>query len=496
MKKFFSFRVAALVSVSVFLFGCETEIEVPVPVPGPSTAIICDVVARSFAQLRDYLEDPKVSVVGLEGEIYLTGSLTIPSGKTLYIVGGYLDTNGRRLDIKGSVYVGYGAALASISTNGKVSIEGGNITVLYGGILLVENNDKILGPYLYAALGTNAVTVDGGTLIIKELWDISSIKIVFPSVKKGELDVEKLKYGAYIMPSDIAAIAGISEDRMLRVPLTSGKTETEESLTIPKGLTLIINQDLAKVETLEIKGVLATYDDITISSEKTLTVNGELAMIGATSTLTVENDVEISGVLTLGKGGMLATTVDGTVKFGNTTFSGTGVWTADAIGDDTDNTSLSIISSGTEAAIIFNGNDSQAGVLIANGTPLITQAAVQDNAFYIYDYVVIYLAGTASEKAGQITLESGADPGLLLFFDDTSIVLAGAEDGSNVTSLKNLTIGGNSASVSSMKVFKNSGNKLTKLFGNDPSRWGLIYASEIPDKDIEINSTAVVATGS
>jgi hypothetical protein len=281
---------------------------------------------------------------------------------------------------------------------------------------------------------------------------------------------------------------------MLIISLIGAKPETEESLTIPEGLMLTINQDFANVETLEINGGLVIKADVSISGEKTLTVNGEL-VVGPTSTLTVENDVEISGVLTLEKGAKLVTTETGTVKFGETTFSGTGVWTAGATGDNTNDTSLSIISGGTEAAVIFNGNASQAGTLTAtSGNPVITQAAGQNNAFYIYNYVTINL-GTI----GQITLESGPKPGLLAFSDDTSIVLMGentdttSKDYSNQTKL----VIGNNVYVSYMTVSKKtSGNTLTKLSGYDPSKWGLIYASETPDKDVEINSTAVVATGS
>jgi hypothetical protein len=496
MKKFFSLRVAALVSVSVFLFGCETEIEIPVPVPGPSTAIVCDEVARSFTQLRDYLKDPKVSVVGLDGEIYLTGSLTIPSGKTLYIVGGFLNTNNKSLNIEGNVYVGYNTILESTGSSGYVFIEEGSLTVLYGGVLVLDSSITVKKHSSSSTLlGTSAVTIDGGALAITTLKNDSEIKKLFPSVKKGRLIVGKLTNVSGIMPSDVTEIDGISENRMLIVSLHYGKTETEKSLTIPKGLILTVNQNLANVETLEINGGLVINADVTISGVKTLTVNGELA-VGSAKTLTVENEVEISGILTLKKGGKLATTVDGTIKFANTTFSGAGAWMADAIGDDTDNTGLSIISKGTEAAIMFNGNDSQSGILIASGTPLITQSVGPDNTFYIYNDVIIYLAGTATEKAGQITLESGANSGLLAFYDETSIVLAGAEDGTNVTPLKNLTIGENPASVSGMKIFKNSGNKLTQLFGNNPSKWGLIYASETPGKDVEINSTAAVTTGS
>jgi hypothetical protein len=495
MKKFFSLRVAALVSVSIFLFGCETEIEIPVPVPGPSTAIVCDVVARSFTQLRDYLKDPKVSVVGLDGGIYLTGSLTIPSDKTLYIVGGFLNTNGRNLYTNGTVYVGYGAVLESTdSISDHIYMYGGRLTVLYGGVLVLKRASTVQRQNSSStALGTSEVTIDGGTLVIKELWgNIAYIEELFSSVKKGQLIINFLDAAAGTMPSDITKIDGISKNRVLRVPLTySAATETEKSLTIPEGLILTINQNLANVETLEVNGGLVINADVTISGEKTLTVNGELVM-GSAKTLTVENDVEISGVVTLEKGAKLATAETGTVKFGETTFSGIGAWTAGATGDDTDDTSLSIISGGTEAAIMFNRDDaSQAGTLTASGTPVITQTAGQDNAFYIYDYVTINL-GTI----GQITLESGPNPGLLAFYDGTSIVLAGAEDGTNVTPLKNLTIGGNPASVSDMKIFKNSGNKLTQLFGSNPSEWGLIYASETPGKDVEINSTAAVTTGS
>jgi hypothetical protein len=496
MKKFFSLRVAALVSVSVFLFGCETEIEIPVPVPGPSTAIVCDEVARSFTQLRDYLKDSKVSVVGLDGEIYLTGSLTIPSGKTLYIVGGFLNTNGRNLYTNGTVYVGYGAALESTdSTSDHIYMYGGSLTVLYGGVLVLKRAGTVQRQNSSStALGTSAVTIDGGTLVIKELWgDIADIEELFSSVKKGQFIINFLDATKGTMPSGITKIDGISKNRVLRVPLTySAATETEKSLTIPEGLILTVNQNLANVETLEVNGGLAIDADVTISGEKTLTVNGEL-VVGSAKTLTVGNDVEISGILTLEKGAKLATTDTGMVKFGETTFRDIGAWTAGATGDDTDNTSLSIISGGTEAAIMFNRDDaSQVGTLTAtSGNPVITQAAGQDNAFYIYDYVTINL-GTI----GQITLESGPKPGLLAFYDGTSIVLAGAGDGTNVTSLKNLTIGGKPASVSDMKVFKNSGNKLTQLFGSNPLEWGLIYASETPGKDVEINSTAAVTTGS
>jgi hypothetical protein len=186
------------------------------------------------------------------------------------------------------------------------------------------------------------------------------------------------------------------------------------------------------------------------------------------------------------------------VKFGNTTFSGVGAWTAGATGDNENSTSVSIISGGAEAGVIFSGNASQAGTLTASGTPLITQAAGHNNAFIIYGRVTIDLKGTTTEKSGQITLESGADPGLLAFYDDTSRILADTGDGVNVT-LESLTIGGKNVSFpgSNMKVFKKSSSDahLIRLeFGINPSKWGLISASETPNKNVEINSTAVVAT--
>jgi hypothetical protein len=512
MKKFF-YGMIALLGASLCFLGCEMEVEVPVPYPvsGPPTAITYDVVARSFSALSAYLQDPNISVIGLEGNIKTMEKFEIPSGKTLYILAGSLDlTYYATLTISGAVYVGYGTALLNTGSASIVVDQGGNITVLYGGTFLIDTVSAVVVRSYSSttALGTDAVTIDGGMLGIEKIQHMTEIAKVFPSVKKGRLVAESIVKASSIMPSDISKdvskIEGISKDRMLLVFLDGGKAEEDTELSIPEGLVLVTNTSIASVETLTVDGVLDLYSDITISDSqtKTLEVTGELIMEPDT-TLTVEKAVEKAveiaapGILTLGYGSKLKTTAGGTVKFGKTTFSGAGEWTAVAFGEEADavRTSVSIVSYEEGALVAFNPSGaSTAGFLVAFEKPVITQGTGLNNELVIWQNTIIHLQGTTDDPVGQIVLESGANPGCLTLYHTSSKVLAGAgTGGTKVPTLYDLTIGGQAVRMnyrSSMDFLKDSGNKLLQLGTTTNLK---ITASTTAGEDVEIDSTAVIA---
>jgi hypothetical protein len=500
--------MSALMGVSLFLSGCKMEVEVEklVPVPGPSTAISCDVMVNNFDSLKYYLNEPDISVVGIAGNVRIAGSMVIPADKTVYILDGSLDTNYKTLTVKGTVYVGYAAVLDVSNGYSDISIvEGGSVTVLDGGGLLLYDDLNIKnGSYgSKTALGTNTVTVDGGTLVVKKLKDKAAIENAFSSVKKGLLVVESLTDASGVMPSDILTITGISENRQLAVSLEKCKKETETSLAIPEWLKLTVYKDaLDDVKTLTINGTLEVNSALTISGDKTLSIAGEL-MVGPTGALTIEKEVTIPeyGILTLYEGGKFTTTATGKAVFGKTTFGGgggVGTWTASAIGGSDSNSavnSVSIVSFEEGAVVAFNKNarsDDILGILIASGTPVITQAAGWNNAFVIWANTVIELSGTGDDKAGQITLESGKNPGKLTFYSALSMVFAGNETAGSAVSGTNKTIGGKAIISNGLSSddFKNANGKLFMLGGSNK---GYITASKTAGQDVEINSTVAIS---
>jgi hypothetical protein len=519
MKKSFCV-MTALMGASLFLSGCQMEVEVEklVPVPGPTTAINYDVAVDNLDDLKSALQDPAISVVGVFGEIVMTTyhDLTIPSGKTVSIHSGsaLIIASSGELVVKGTVYVGYGSLLrVTNSASGYIQMSGGSVNVLYGGALVLHNALDIQtgGSGAVTSLGTSAVTIDGGTLVVEVLQDKAAINNAFASVKRGMLVVESLTDATSIMPSDITSIA-VSETRMLAVTLITsplgspGKKETEPSLTIPEWLMLTVYGDdvLADVEEFQINGVLEVNTDLTISSGTTLNIAGELIM-GYLDTLTIDKKVEIPeyGALTLMKDAKLTTTANGQAVFGKTTFEGEGTWTASASATGGEqpvgtSTSVSIVSFKEGALVAFNphsGSTAVTGVLTASGTPVITQAVGQNNALIIWNNTVIDLAGTGADKAGQITLKKSITySGTLTFYSDTSKILAGAGTGGTpINGITGPSIGEKSIIITGLKKddFKNDGGKLVQLGG---AHAGSISASPAANGDVVINST-VAASG-
>jgi hypothetical protein len=450
------------------------------------------------------LNEPDISVVGIAGNVRMTGSMVIPADKTVYILDGSLDTSYGTLTVEGTMYVGYAATLECSSSYGiKIVDEGGSVTVLDGGGLLLYDDLNIKnGSYgSETALGTNTVNIDGGTLVVKKLKDKAAIENAFSSVKKGLLAVESLTDASSIMPSDILTITGISENRQLAVSLEKGKKETETSLDIPEWLKLTVYKDaLDDVNTLAINGTLEVNSTLTISGDKTLSIAGEL-IVGTTGALAIEKEVIISkyGILTLKEGGKLTTAAGGKAVFGKTTFEGAGTWKADAVGGSNSNyavNSVSIVSFEEGAVIAFNKNarsDDILGILIASGTPVITQAAGGNNELVVWANTFIELSGTSTAKAGQITLKSGENPGKLTFYSASSMVSAGNETAGSVVYGTNKTIGGKTIIISnglSSGNFKNANGKLFLLGGSNA---GYITASETAGNDVEINSTVAIS---
>jgi hypothetical protein len=300
MKKFFYGMIA--LSVSLFFVGCETEVEVP----GDKVTSVedYDAVARNLTDLAGFVaEGNAAKTLALTGDVELTAALTIPAGKEVYLFGGSLETGAFALTVEGKLFVKKGDTLTVTTSTGSLVVPAGGAVSIEKGTLVADAADAVVveagGD---TALGTNVV-IKGGTLQLVTAITAVPDAAVFGYVSSGALTVTTttLKPSAF---SAVSVPAGVE----LAVATTANEDSTAD-FTVPVRVNLVTTGTLSTLTgNVTINGTF-TATELTVATEKTLTVNGML--IAAGDVTVVDYGTEATA---FSGGGLIVTIMNGTFE--------------------------------------------------------------------------------------------------------------------------------------------------------------------------------------
>jgi hypothetical protein len=319
MKKSLLFGLLAAAAAVLILSGCPTDPEIEyrdvpgetitntVNVPGdppPPELIHVDVAFGAEEVLSAALGEVayKGKVIGVNGDITLTAPLEIPADYTVYILnGGALTTgDGSGLTVEGTLWVGYGGTLTSEVDSADPVVVTGNIKVVAGGNLVIDDIAAVENGSETTVLGTTKVVITGTLKHTGTLAAFSNVQAAWGAVTAGFLDLEEATIDD-TKPSQIAGLTGINANKGLKAS-TAATAEDADTLIIPLGLDLTTTDVLDTVETLTVYGSL-TADSATLKDggvALTVGPKGEASIAAATlSTSTVNGTLALNGDLTL-----------------------------------------------------------------------------------------------------------------------------------------------------------------------------------------------------
>jgi hypothetical protein len=269
----------ALLAGSLIVTGCSTDTETQTEYVS-GRVIPFDKVVSVLSDLTDALADPDAVYILVKNNISLSGNLSIPAGKHVYLYA-ELDTASKDLTIGGSVVVADTGSLIADSIN-PVKVTG-SISVEEGGVLSIEDEDSVKdGTGTSTVLGTK-VTFAGGDLAYDPGSVFSStgdIVTALGYMSSGVLEIT----GSGLKPSEIVDSVKdiVSSTKRLSIDLGS-KVEDATTLNIPVGLAITTTDDLSDVTNLAVNGVLT-------ASSGALKNSGAVLVVGPNA------EVELGGV--------------------------------------------------------------------------------------------------------------------------------------------------------------------------------------------------------
>ena len=309
MKKSLIFWLAVSVCTAWILVGCEQEAKTEYVTQ--KEMIHLDVFAADDEELAAYLKVPGNLSIGLS-DVDLTGNLTIPAGKLVYVLNSSsdgLNPASSKLTVEGQVYVGVGGTLKA-SASGVVAVTTGTVHVVKGGTLSVDTaasvNDGAAAPA--TVLGTAKVGFASETALTLSGAgnDVAAVKAALGYFSNGTLNASASTAVIALKPSEAVTNFGGLVSAAKNLVITANATEDAATLSIPAGLLLITDEAFSSgLTTLTVNGGLAapsgTFDAVT-----TLAVNGTLTSIGTFDALATVT----------GTGSVTAAVVDaGTAKY-------------------------------------------------------------------------------------------------------------------------------------------------------------------------------------
>jgi hypothetical protein len=296
--------MAALIGASLFFIGCETEVagptvEVPMSIV-PDNAVRVD----NEGVLRSLLDSSITEPIAYEGAAPVT-SLLIPTGKTVYLMGGDITL----------------AADLAVDSNATLVLASGKLTTAASYKLLVKGLVKV-GPYAGIVTGATAAEVSGYTL--SGGVPTSDNATVIGNTAR----VQVLASGSLTL----------HDDDLVTAPAT-GKFTLNEAWAAAGAGHLVIADPTSKFSVSDFTALASATRGIGAITAKTdalpnvipkmaqIVATGAITNVGSTShALTVYGSLTLSdGGATLGDGTAVTVGVGGTFSAVNATWDAAGV---------------------------------------------------------------------------------------------------------------------------------------------------------------------------
>jgi hypothetical protein len=322
MKRSLIFGLIAVLSAGILFVGCSQatdSTETTVEIPG--TGVVIDHTASTADGLKTDLMNtshPDWQVIAFDisgdGVTGFAGSTTIPQGKTVVLVNSAskkrIDVGEGGLIIEGKLIVSNTTGVSAVTEgNKKIFIGGaGSVEVQKGGELRTDKRASVSNYVVNSAnvdsVLTSRVSFSGGSdlTISDEALSITEIGALLGHINLGTRAVGVptgpsnliLEAVQNVKPSDISTIAGITENRTLKIK--AGVAENALTLTIPAGALVTAVEPVTTVTSLEVSG------DFTVPASSfevltTITVNSGAILDAATNTLPKLISLTASGEL-------------------------------------------------------------------------------------------------------------------------------------------------------------------------------------------------------